>query len=661
MNVVSLLDRALKHHKAGRLEEAELIYREILASQPEHADALHFLGMIAAQRGQLAQAVDLIDRAIRLDPAVPAYHGNLGNLLGAQGQYDGAVDAYRRALELRFDHDILDSLAEILFAHGPVEQAVEVYLQALVARPGDSRARKQLVTLLRTVRPIGPWGELESELISCFESEDVDHQHLAGITANQLRFRYALPGQVSLEERGGDSFLDALADDSLLLSLLTQTVNVDFELECLLTELRRHILRGYLETEHIPKARIPLIGALALQCFNNEHVFNVDPDELQEVEGLADRVCAGFVTDGESSREDMEGCVTLLACYVPLASLPCASGLAELDVTGWSRFSRDLVERALVEPLCELEIECEVESLGNIEDQISKAVRAQYEENPYPRWLRIGRSGEGNLKSVLAARFRDFGAPAFLDGAVRVLVAGCGTGKEPIGFALSNPDSDVLAVDLSRRSLAYATRMARKLRATNVRFLQADILNLGQLDDRFHVISSAGVLHHMADPMAGWRVLSDRLLPSGIMQVNLYSECARRPFVDAQKEIEKRGLRATSQDIRSFRTFVLSGAYEGSLGDFTSGVDFYTMSSCRDLLFHVQEHRFSLAQIKEALDTLGLRLVGFDPSHLHVPRGALAELLREHDPDDFSVWERLELRYPRAFLSMYRFWCQKPE
>lgn len=660
MITVSNLQRALELHKAGRLDEAEQIYREILESRPDAADVLHYLGMIAAQRGQFGIAVQLIERAIRLDPTVAVYHSNLGEAHRARGELHAAADAYRRALDLRFDNDTLDALARVLYAQGPVEQAVEAYLRALASRPEDTRARRGLAALLRTIRPTGSWPELERELAACYRSGEIDPSSIAGITANQLKHRQDFPERLPLSESDVSGFVEAYSDDPLLLALLTRSVNVDYALERILTDLRRHFLLDYRRDGRIPNERIPLIAALAQQCFNNEHVFDVDADEAPAVEALAGDLCAasGRVTGADAG--EVEGRLALLACYLSPASLACASDLVNLDMARWSPMSRELVQRTLVEPLQEREIEAGIESLGAIEDPTSKAVQAQYEESPYPRWVGIGRLEASDLRSVLSTRFPGFQLPSFLDGHERILIAGCGTGKEPIGFALMYPHSQVLAVDLSRSSLAYATRVARELGVTNVRFLQADILNLGQLEDRFHVISSAGVLHHMADPLAGWRVLAERLVPSGIMQVNLYSECAREPLAAAREEIRRRGLRPVAEDIREFRGLVLSGESGGIPSEFLSGIDFYTMSNCRDLLFHVQEHRFTLAQIGEALDALGLRLIGFDPGNLHVPQGAHAEFLHDGDLGDFDVWARLEKRYPRAFLSMYRFWCQKP-
>jgi len=456
-----------------------------------------------------------------------------------------------------------------------------------------------------------------------------------------------------------EAFLGTLSRDQLLLDLLTKTVNVDFEIERLLTDLRRHFLLTLDETPKISKEHAELLAALARQCFNNEFAFNVDAVETRAVEKLEGSLCGNLGESEESSRVDRESQVLLLACYVPLVSLRCARELATSNTTRWSPEAQELLAHALLEPLEERVIEGEIESLGTIDDPTSTVVRAQYEESPYPRWLNVGKPDENDLSSSLRATFPRFTPPDFLSRGARILVAGCGTGEEAIRFALASPDSEVLAVDLSSRSLAYAVRIARKLGVDNVRFLQCDILELGKLRERFHVISSVGVLHHLADPLSGWRVLTDRLAPSGLMRVAVYSETARRPLTVAREEVARRGLRPIADDIRKFRTLVLSGATNGGLAEFSSGREFYSLSDCRDLLFHVEEHRFSPAQISEAITELGLDLIGFDLSHLNTPQSFREASRYDREVVDFAACERIEELHPRAFLSMYRFWCQK--
>ncbi len=95
------MEFALQHHRAGRLAEAEAIYRKILAQEPSHPDSLHLLGVIAQQTGQPQIAVDLIRRAIAAQPAIAAFHSNLGLALTDRGELDEAITAFCRALDLQ--------------------------------------------------------------------------------------------------------------------------------------------------------------------------------------------------------------------------------------------------------------------------------------------------------------------------------------------------------------------------------------------------------------------------------------------------------------------------------------------------------------------------------------------------------------------------------
>src|SRR5579871_6661451 len=92
---------AIEHHQAGRLAEAEALYREVIAREPEHADALNLLGVLAGQGGRPDIAVELISYAIAINANVAEYHLNLGTVLESQGQIEQAVGSYETALQLR--------------------------------------------------------------------------------------------------------------------------------------------------------------------------------------------------------------------------------------------------------------------------------------------------------------------------------------------------------------------------------------------------------------------------------------------------------------------------------------------------------------------------------------------------------------------------------
>lgn len=144
------LEFAMQAHRAGRLAEAEAIYRQILAVNPHHADALHLLGIIASQAGSQEIAADLIRRAIAVQPAVADYHSNLGNALKAQGRWEEAIAAHRRAVELRPDLAMIhNNLGNALLDGGRLDEAIAAYRRALQLQPDLALAHNNLGAALK--------------------------------------------------------------------------------------------------------------------------------------------------------------------------------------------------------------------------------------------------------------------------------------------------------------------------------------------------------------------------------------------------------------------------------------------------------------------------------------------------------------------------------
>lgn len=124
-------------------------------------------------------------------------------------------------------------------------------------------------------------------------------------------------------------------------------------------------------------------------------------------------------------------------------------------------------------------------------------------------------------------------------------------------------------------SLAYARRKTRELGLRNIDYAQADILELGSIGRTFDSIESVGVLHHLAEPLAGWRVLVSLLRPGGTMRIGLYSHLARRVIVEARDRIAARNYRATTEDIRRCRQDILREADKWK--PLIGAKDFYSM------------------------------------------------------------------------------------
>ena len=421
----------------------------------------------------------------------------------------------------------------------------------------------------------------------------------------------------------------------------------DLQLEGLFVSIRKTILIHLDEIELSP-VFVSFLSTLTLHCFTNEYVYFESDEEIQLVNKLGAEIAQAILLEEQPRLID----VMCLAIYRPLYRYDWCEKLEVLDQLP------EVKSRLIDQPLFERVIAKDMRVLKSISDETSEKVRAQYEENPYPRWIKLcihikNKSIAENCDEIdlqlHSENIRDVSSPA-------ILVAGCGTGQHSIETASSFSDCQVTAVDLSLSSLAYAQRKTNELGISNVDYMHADILDLGHLDRAFDIIESAGVLHHMDDPMGGWKVLVDLLKPGGLMKIGLYSELARGSIAHAREEIGSLGVGTSEAEIRKYRQSLVESHNEQHK-QLTQFRDFFSLSTLRDLIFHVQEHRFTLPQIQDCLDELGLNFCGFESKDI------VSQFRKFHgdgsDIYDLALWHQLEENSPHTFAGMYQFWCQK--
>ena len=148
--IADAFQTAIAHHQDGRLPQAEVIYRQVLQMQPNHADALHLLGVIAAQTGKYEVAADLISRAINAKPSEPIYYNSMGNMLQAQDRPDEAIAYFGKALLLKADYaDAHYNLGSLLKEQGKLDDAVSCFRRALLIRPDLAEAHNNLGAVLK--------------------------------------------------------------------------------------------------------------------------------------------------------------------------------------------------------------------------------------------------------------------------------------------------------------------------------------------------------------------------------------------------------------------------------------------------------------------------------------------------------------------------------
>ena len=763
-----LFAKAIEHHRAGRLVEAQALYREILALDDRHAQALHHFGLVAHQVGSHDRAAELIAQAIAIDEAMPDFHYNLalvskalgrlgdairhgeravalspawaaahhilGTMLAAGGRFEAAAERFRQALALEpTGAETHFELGNALLALGRNEEAAEAFRQTLSHRPDYAQAHNNLgLAVSRTggaeqaeahyrralsLKPdlIEALNNLAAALIVQSRADeafgpvretlrlredhtakalfvnwirlartfptDADFRNLLlravsegwdrptgflrailailkheGATAECIkRATAAWPDIPSAADLFGPEGPAPLAEDELLACLLRTGANIDVEIERFLTAARRALLDAAAADPPAPadESGLGFFSRLAEQCFINEYVFAESDEEREAVSKLRAAVAAALKSGAEIAPLQLAA----IAAYMPLGGLPDAELLLQRE---WPGSLTDLLIQQLVEPAQERGYRSSIPRVTAIADDVSTKVQRQYEENPYPRWVKAARYStpvhiNAHLRRVLpAAPFR----PLPETEGTEILVAGCGTGRHAIETAQLIAGARVQAVDLSLDSLCFAMRMSRKLGIDNVDYGQADLLEIGALGRTFDVVEAGGVLHHLADPFAGWRALLQVLRPGGFMYLGLYSQMGRVDITAGRAFVAERGYASTAADIRRCRQDILDRADDPELGKITRASDFFTMSECRDLLFHVQEHCLTLPQIRDFLAENDLDFLGF--AHSAELRWRYLRMFPD-DPaqTDLDNWHRFEAQNPDTFLGMYEFWIQK--
>ena len=690
----------------GKLDEAEASYRLALACAPDDVEAHNNLGTVLQQQGNQDKAVTSYRTALGLKPDHAEAHANLGTALFALGKVDEALACYRAALAFRPDFvaahiylgtvfweqekldaagaafrraltidphhtDALDRLAAVLMMQGHGGMALDTVWRSL--QIGETvKSRRLFVDIVKKTRGGGDEGKFRDALSRALTEPWARPAELAevsadfikrspGIGACVMRAVQAWPQCLSAQELFSGIGLAALSSDSLLCALLSSTQNTDMALERFLTMARRLMLEaaaGLPVQDGEAGAGLPFLSAIARQCFINEYVFFQGDEEIRQAGTLRD----ALVTALESGGPVPAPWVMAVAAYFPLHTLPFSGRLLE---RAWAAPVAAVLTQQIAEPREEERLRATIAPLTPIEDAVSRQVRDHYEENPYPRWVRLP-PGEGT-HTILDYLSRKFPFASFRrensGDHAELLSAGCGTGQIALETAMGIK-ARLLAVDLSLSSLAYARRKTRELGITTIEYAQADLLELGASElgtsgKRFDVIECSGVPHHLADPFAGWRVLLSLLRPGGFMLVGLYSAVARRDIARTRRLIAERGFGAGADDIRRCRQMLLDPGERENPGIAITSSDFFGMSTCRDLLFHSQESQMTLPDIASFLDDHGLTFLGFEmeAETLHAYRTRFAD-----DPaaTDLKHWQAFELDNPATFAGMYMFWVQKP-
>ncbi len=587
------------------------------------------LGSSAIDTGDLATAEHCFREAIKADKKNARCQFYLAIVLEAREQFGPAAEHLTRALHLDpNDADAARRLSLLISRHAlPVDTAVDTAGLRAALNHDASSAWIVAKLALHHLMALGP---------------------LAPVCEGARREGWAKAAAALCVARTGEAL-----KDELLLALLRSNVVRDADAEQLLTALRRALLLEVAPERLLDRDLVTFAIAMLQQCRMNEYIWSITDAEETRLASFA------FSAPALLAGDVREGCQLLpVLLYKSMGDI-FGEQTPEAFAKVRPKALREALQTAALE---ERDLQARAQSvvrLGQITDTLSRQVAQQYERSPYPRWTSLRKPTPGEERRLLG----NFFAPdrlSFFDRPYDILIAGCGTGHQAVYAALNSPNARVTAVDLSGAALAYAAMMAERYAARNIAFLQADLLELARTEQykaHFQVIECLGVLHHMADPFQGWRLLRNCLAPQGKMLIGLYSAAARRVITELKHDPAFPGAGCDDKALRTFRQDLIGRTPAELGGELKRGPDFYTASEFRDLTCHVSERCVTLAEIGRFLDDVGLIFRGFwmdvrelDKFHLAHPNEAW--------PGRLEVWQEHEAAHPHTFAAMYTFWCE---
>ncbi|MEH6591129.1 MAG: methyltransferase domain-containing protein [Halioglobus sp.] len=663
-----LLLKADKACKRKDFTRAEKQLNNLVELYPDMDSVLHKLGLLLCDLGRYQEAIGYFERALGLDPKNSLYHYDYGRCLFSLYKTPAALNSFVKALYCdRKNNNALTTVKKVLMiAKTRTQWPKESYSalsQLMLLYPDNEGLRMcmaQVLKLLNFVAIAQEFPRFISDLIDLLDKKYIAAKDFTfkvqDLLFSEDSFKIhsgtllATPENIPLSKES----LYVVISHPLLLPLLRNMPIVNPTLEIMLSRIRRHYLAQSLskESDVIDERVVFFLSNFGQQMWLNEYVYYCSEEEQNLLAQLR-IIC-------QSSTEfDRELLAQTLVFYCYCAVQNDSSALQNV-----LQHSDDASLSMLIQQnknyLREQELRSKVESTTVFSNKVSLKVRDQYEHSPYPRWSSVNRLQQPtDLNGVVKEQLPHLLDLEHLSPSARILIAGCGTGVQALGLASTVKAKEIVAVDLSAASLAYGMRMAEELNVKNIRFLHADILELDdKFDQPFDFIACTGVLHHLENPMAGWRVLNGLLRPGGLIFLAFYSRAARKIVRDSRAVIAEQGLGSTPEDMREFRNQVLHNPRH-KLRNLLNIGDFYTLSECRDLLFHVQEHQHTLPELQKNMSDLGLEFLGFDSSSLKMDAADRACLTSAENAGNIAKWHEYELENLTLFLSMYTFYCKK--
>ncbi|MFT5082228.1 MAG: ubiquinone/menaquinone biosynthesis C-methylase UbiE/Flp pilus assembly protein TadD [Lentisphaeria bacterium] len=639
--------------KKRHFKAAHKYIKKVTLKRPNNDNLIMMEALVYESEGSYSRALKLCNTAIGLAPNKISYLFRHGYLLAQEGQYENAKTSLCRYLDDQpHDAAALNTVAYVFERLGERLPQLVALLRLTAVQKLTQLQANALFTLSSNTLLFSFSPEVIQGLINLMDYRNVHTRSLSPNIRNYIIYKYKLTSgnnTINIEEA---------SKDLLLLKALPCIRLSHPVVEKFLCALREHLLITTVEKGKLDKDKRNLAQGIALNNFLTEYAPYIKDSELNLLNCATTLLSEEVLHDAWTPHKSTD-IVLILSMYGSLYDLPFKEILLKHPIDGWPEALRTIAKQTLFNMDLEIRTSAEIKSLTAIDDKVSLEVQRHYEEHPYPRW---NNTSIQEIEHI--ARFVTNFCPhvknklpiQMNDPKTAILIAGSGTGNQPINMALRFPESRITAFDISRRSLAYATIKANEFGIHNIDFYHADILNLPISLGKFYYMECCGVLHHMADPIKGWGKLLELLEPGGVMKVAVYSAMARIEISKEREKIRQLKLKPTAKNIRNYREALMIKTPIHPVVSMFS--DFYSLSECRDLLFHQHEKCYTWSEIELACQALHVEFLGL------VDNAETSNLFYKEFPDEtnsasFEKLKIFECNHPYEFRSMYQFLVKK--
>ncbi|TCV79180.1 tetratricopeptide repeat protein [Sulfurirhabdus autotrophica] len=394
-------------------------------------EVLHLsMGSCYLELSNLTSALEETEKALRLNPVLSvAAHIQYCVTLEKLGRYQEMLVAAERALiHFPLDPDIQISKVRAFANLNDMEQALKECFTFLHSTADNTNLRPLLLKLCEEVpSPYAPDPVYEDIIHTVYSWQDISFQSITRFSGRYyVNFTQFMRQLEALFQEPDDSQKDFSSAATLVkqtrgffADFLSKGVNVNGEIEKTLYPLRNRMLvalEGRVDQgESLPEDLAEFISSIACQCFQNEYVWYEQPDESARIEHIVRTLNESLTTNDEGWPLHVIYRLLMISLYRPLLQVLTPEATARIaGKKNWGVLT-PLIQMQFVEPLRERQLRASISVLGSIEDKVSRLVQEQYEENPYPRWSSMARTGFNGFVNQLKTLFEGHVIPNYLE------------------------------------------------------------------------------------------------------------------------------------------------------------------------------------------------------------------------------------------------------